>query len=558
MKKILLKYVFLVVITFLISINMYSYIGSFTSVSSEEDVLIAQKQKEDAFLSNTNYQLDNPNVILNPYGNCPLSAIVIFQTKDLTTPTITVKGKDGASDVSHTFTPSKEHILPIYGLYADYDNTIIIEASGKTKELKIKTDKLPDDFVKTSIVKKTSTSDFYFTTPENSGYTAAYDGDGEVRWYVIGDYKWDIQRLGNGHILMSNDKTISGGYSAGLTEMDLLGKVYFEYLIPGGYHHNVYELNSGNLLVISNNVNSKTVEDFIVEVDRSTGEIVKEIDLNKILKNKKTGNWFRATSLFYDVSTNSITVSGYNSDMIVNIDYASLNVNWLIGNKIPDNLKSYALKADGEVSNISNPLSVKSLNGNEFIFVNTGNGKISTYKIDYSTRTYKEVDSIDLSNKKDAYLEIDDNYIITQDNNIKEIKDDDVLFELDIDSPLYNTKKMGLYANDIFNGVMGSRLGTLGESKREKDHFIINPSKDKSILKKYNVKLKKDELGLKISGDFEKAKVQIILDNVLDKKTYNVVGNSRYINEDGIKGKYYIYLKINGKTYKIYKYAIFY
>ena len=52
--------------------------------------------------------------------------------------------------------------------------------------------------------------------------------NGEVRWYLIGDYKWDIQRLNNGHILLSSDKTLRGNYSIGLIEMDLLGKVYYE------------------------------------------------------------------------------------------------------------------------------------------------------------------------------------------------------------------------------------------------------------------------------------------------------------------------------------------
>ena len=37
-------------------------------------------------------------------------------------------------------------------------------------------------------------------------------------------------------------------------------------------------------------------------------------------------NWFKITSLVYDRNTNSIIVSGYNSNMLVNIDYASLNV----------------------------------------------------------------------------------------------------------------------------------------------------------------------------------------------------------------------------------------
>ena len=70
-----------------------------------------------------------------------------------------------------------------------------------------------------------------------------------------------------------------------------------------------------------------------------------------------------------------------------------------------------------------------------------------------------------------------------------------------------------------------------------------------------------------LGGDKKSDDVQIVLDNVLDKKTYILqelqdsngkVTVSRYISEDGIKGKYYIYLRISGKIYKLHKYVNFY
>ena len=557
MKKRVFKYVFLIIITFFISILIYNYVESFKPVHVDEDILLYQKNKENEYLSNTNYSFDNPNVVLNPYGNCPLSAVIVFQTKDLTTPSITIKGKNG-NDLSHTYTPSKVHILPVYGLYAGYDNKVIVDVSGKKKEIIIKTVDLPSDFPTSNIIVKRDTSDFYFTSFENIGYTAAFDGYGDVRWYVTGDYKWDIQRLNNGHILMSSDKAVFSDYSAGLMEMDLLGKVYFEYLIPGGYHHNVFEMGNGNLLTISNNISSNTTEDYIVEIDRNSGKIVKEIDLNDILDNKKKGNWFKATSLFYDVNTNSITVSGYNSDMIINIDYSTLNINWIIGKNVSSRFENYALSVDGDVHYPSKPLSLKYLSDNTFAFINKNGLIIDTYKVDYSNRSFKEIGTYKLDNDEDAYFELNEDYIITQNNTIKEITDDNTSFELKFNASLYNTKKMTLYANDIYTGVDGVKLGSLLESKSTRNYLLINSKKDDSVFKKYNIRLNKDVFGLKVSGSFKSSdKVQIILDNVLDKKTYDLKGNSRYINEDGISGKYYIYIRINGKIYKLYRYVIF-
>ena len=99
-------------------------------------------------------------------------------------------------------------------------------------------------------------------------------------------------------------------------------------------------------------------------------------------------------------------------------------------------------------------------------------------------------------------------------------------------------------------------------SKPSRDYLLFSV-KNKDISKKYNISLYKDVYGLKVKGSFSKDdKVQIILDNVLDKKTYELKINdngvsSRYINEEGIKGKYYIFLRINGKIYKLFKYVIF-
>ena len=576
MKKIIAKYILLILVTFAASIFIYKYVMANTPIDTESDLLYVQYQTEQQILSNTNYTIDNPNVVLNPYGNSPLSALIVFQTKDLTTTTVTIKGKNGADDIKHTFTPAKVHILPIYGLYAGYDNKVVIEASGTSKEITITTSPLPDDFSKVTDLSNEDfeTDEFYFTTPEEIGYTAAYDSNGEVRWYLVGDYKWDIQRLNNGHILLSSDKILSKNYSIGLIEMDLLGKVYYEYAIPGGYHHDVYELNNGNLLLASNKYDRSTTEDIAVEIDRATGNIVKEIDLYKILPGKKKGNWFGMNSLNYDINTNSITISGYNGNMIVNLDYPTLDINWIIADedKVDSEYKQYLLKASGDIDYPNKPESINLLSDNKMMFSSEIKGKkhLLTYQIDYSNRTVKELDDFELPTNEETYLEIigDDDYVITQGHTIMEIQDNNKVISMNVNSTLYNTKKMSSYANDVYTGVQGVRLGSLGESATTKNHVLLSAKSDDSILDKYKISLYKDVFGLKVQGTFkENDDVQIILDNVLDKKSYNLVvpedSNkkvtvSRYISEDGIKGKYYIYLRINGKIYKLHKYVNFY
>ena len=200
------------------------------------------------------------------------------------------------------------------------------------------------------------------------------------------------------------------------------------------------------------------------------------------------------------------------------------------------------------------------------------NGKkhILTYHINYTNRSVKQLYDYELNNDEETYLEVlgDNDYLITQGHTITEIKDDKKVISMNVNSTLYNTKKMSLYANDVYTGVQGIRLGSLGEDITIDNHILIGAKDGKDILDKYKITLYKDVFGLKVKGTFKESDdVQIILDNVLDKKTYSLqiakdsnkkVKASRYISEDGINGKYYIYLKINDTIYKLHKFVNFY
>ena len=117
-------------------------------VTGVVSMIASQEEIEEEFEID-GYTIDNPNIIINPYGNSPLTALVIFETSEYVSPTVTIKGDDELSTFTHTFDEGKEHYLPIYGLYADRDNEVIIEYElGDeivSKSIVITTDKLPDD-----------------------------------------------------------------------------------------------------------------------------------------------------------------------------------------------------------------------------------------------------------------------------------------------------------------------------------------------------------------------------------------------------------------------------
>ena len=573
-----IKYILLVIFAFATSILIYEYVEANEEVAIEDDILIYQQTLENEFLSKTDYSINEPKVILNPYGNSPLTALVIFETSDLTTPTITVKGKDGEDDLTHTFIPNKVHILPIYGLYPDYNNKVEISVSGITKTINIKTEKLPDDFIELENVSgDLDTDEFYFTTPEDKSYTAAYDKNGNVRWYLIGDYKWDINRLNNGHLLISSAKLVNlPYYSKGLVEIDLLGKVYFQYNIPNGYHHDVTELENGNFLLASNNLKDGTVEDYIIEIDRSTGEIIKNWNLHKLQNNEKE-NWLGLNSLFYSRKNNSITFAGTNNNMIGNIDYKSNEVNWLLADKenVPTKFQEYILDYD---FTLNKPQAINSLSDDEIAFINTKDDGLylTIIKIDNENKKAGLISETLVSeDKTEANLDITDenNYLFTGEKYIKDVNNDDDL-TIETDSTLYNSKKLSLYANDIYTSGPGTKLGSLGITPTTNNISVFFHKDGTEIMKDYDINLVKEADRLVVTGTFKASDdVTIILDNFLTKKTYDLPisntpyeGNkkddkkitvSKYINDEDVYGKYYIFIRINGVNYKLGKYVVF-
>ena len=310
--------------------------------------LVDEQASKEADFKIDGYTIDSPNVIKNPYGKSPLTALVIFRTTNSVSPTVTIHGDDDLTTFTHTFDSSTDHYLPIYGLYADRDNKVTISYKdgdqSVTKDITVTTDKLPDDMVLPTEVKADKeklANELYFFTPSSKGYAVAYDVNGDVRWYIDQLATWKIDRLNNGHLLLSTERLINQSYyTTGLYEMDLLGKVYTEFSLPGGYHHDYFEMANGNLLVSSDDFNSDagTVEDYIVELDRQTGEIVKKFDLKKVLntddgksENWSSYDWFHNNSVWYDEKTNVVILSGRHKDAVIAIDYDSGKLKWIIG-----------------------------------------------------------------------------------------------------------------------------------------------------------------------------------------------------------------------------------
>ena len=505
MKKIILL-VPIIILVF-ISIVYYYSIKSDNLVSYKDSLINEQKQYEKDFKS-SGYTIDNPNIILNPYEISPLTALVIFETADEVEPTVIINGKDKNTTFTNTFESNKVHYLPIYGLYPDYNNEITIKYGNISKTIYIKPDKLPDDFILSTNVESNKSkldNELYFFSPSSKGYMCAYDVNGDVRWYLTESFTWNINRLKNGNLLVSTERLVNPPYyTTGLYEIDLLGKIYTEYKLNGGYHHDYFELENGNILVASDNFDSGTVEDYIVELDRKTGDIVKTFDLKNILnmndgksENWTDYDWFHNNAVWYDKNTNSITLSGRHQDAVINIDYDTGKLNWIIGD--PTNWSSeyqkYFFKPIGDFEwQWSQHAAMITPEGYVFIFDNGNNkSKIKDeyvpaidsysrgvmYKIDTTNMTIEQVWQYGKERGSSYYSPyisdvdyIDTNHYIVHSGGISykdgviqnqpaglvgadtlksittELLNDEIIFEIELPTNNYRVEKMSLYSGN--------------------------------------------------------------------------------------------------------------
>lgn len=557
----------------------------------EASLATKQAQYEEAFTTDDS-SFNEPKIILNPYKNSPLTALVIFKTNEAIAPTVTIQGKDEKTSITHTFPATTEHYLPIYGLYADYDNTIKMsyEINGQPNisTISIRTAPLPKNVARAEITtanREQLDNSLYFFMPSGKNLAAAYDINGDVRWYLDQQTAWNNARLKNGHLLISTERLVNTPYyMTGLYEIDLLGKIYKEYSIPGGYHHDYFEMPNGNLLIASNDFNptNDTVEDYIIEIDRETGNIIKNFDLKKILPKENTGNenysgadWFHNNSIWYDENTNNIILSGRHQDAVIAVSYTSGQLDWIIGDKTnwPESYANYFFTPIGENFEWqwSQHAAMVTPEGDIFLFDNGNNkSKITEnyipatnsysravmYRIDSEARTIEQIYQYGKERGSEFYSpyisDVDyleaGHYLISSGgiskkngeiqnqpagvtdadellSNTVEQKDGETIFEIKLPINTYRVEKLSAYYDDEGNLALGkaSRTGKLIKSTTNNVEYglMSGTKKMDNDYKAHNIKLKAEEDRLGIMGDFaEGSSFEVILTKGFEKRQY--------------------------------------
>ncbi len=288
---------------------------------------------------------DTPLIIQDPFDRTPLTAMAVFSTSEDTIIRMTVAGDTPADTLTSEFPASKRHRLPILGLYPERKNTITIEklVDGNVTESKvvyITTESLPSN-LQDSVEITSNTGEavpgLTMISGQSSTTPYAFDSSGVVRWYCkVKTEGHGYFPLADGRFIYMNDDVLTATfkrpYCTHAYDMDFLGRIHNIYLVPNGTHHDVQEKTpGGNIFFISNSLENH-VEDLIVEMDRNSGKIVKQLKLGNVIKNifDTTYDWAHINTVSYNPADGTILISPRNISSGIKIDWLTGKIVWIL------------------------------------------------------------------------------------------------------------------------------------------------------------------------------------------------------------------------------------
>lgn len=291
------------------------------------------------------YSFEEPLVVVNPYRSSPLSAVAIFTTEEEIGGAVVAKGHAPEDDVTGSFPATATHYVPILGLYSGGVTEVELTLDdGRSTTLQVETE--PVTIAASDIhaeMYDASAYDFSQLTVchliGNRGY-GAFDSSGDLRWAILNTGFQGKVLLEDGHLLIGTAERYNSmnWWSNGLREVDALGRVYAEYIFPGGTHHDFIQLPNGNYMAVSNKPETLDSEDYIVEIDAATGEVAWELALDALLPTddgaafgQSEEDWAHINGVSYDAANDLVLISARHLDAIVAVRKQDKTLAWVLG-----------------------------------------------------------------------------------------------------------------------------------------------------------------------------------------------------------------------------------
>lgn len=371
MKKVIIIGIIFVVIL-LIAVIGSILVSSNVEIKKVDDILSLQTKLDDTY-SCYGYTIDNPKIVVDPYDNAPLSALIMFETKSASRVKVYVNDVFLYEEEDDT----KEHYLDIYNLLIN-DNKVSLVLDDKKYEYDIKTDNIEIDLPTVTVDK----DEILFVSIDN--FLVGINSNNQVVYYLEG-FTNNVIQLSNGHLLVTTNRVNNDNSYVSVTEIDMLGKIYNDYVIFDGYKSLSYQMENGNYLVLSNSV---------LEIDRQNGNVVHEFSFDE------EDEWL---SLSYE--NNQVVLTGKSKTIYFDYDKSTKDVvneqNSILENKIHIRYGNYYKKAVQNRFGQSKETNIDDLDINLLFYK-----KVDKNYDDYQIEFNYEFDRIVVSKKKDKEIYI--------------------------------------------------------------------------------------------------------------------------------------------------------
>ena len=338
----------------------------------------AIKERLDAEYAAGGYSEAAPFVAQDPFGTDTLSCYVRFATTDSVTVSYTVAGRKKTGDTPKvaTFsrtprggdTPATEHEFKVIGLIPNHKNKVTLtctaqDGASRTSTFTVKTPALKGEeeerLAVTAGESNTPLADGLFAILGNDSskldFMYLYDNAGQIRGEVpiIGYRSHRLLFPGDGSMIMSVSTTKMAQINANGQVVNVWSTGDYEL------HHDYAFDDDGNLLVLASHAGSEAdldvdraaadkdkgervnVEDLVIKVDVTTGDVSLVVDLGDIFPDLKASakvasdgdlDWIHINTIQW-LGGGTVLLSSRETSTVIKLTdiYGTPTVDWLIG-----------------------------------------------------------------------------------------------------------------------------------------------------------------------------------------------------------------------------------
>jgi len=266
--------------------------------------------------------------------------------------------------------------LPIFGLYADYANTVLVKyyegtLLAKEMSLSITTPAWKDPFGPDALYKAPEKivprnnavaldySYFMLKATATGSSPVVLDTDGEIRWVGIKNASTQSS------IFYGNGMYVGSGSAVTRTELDGRYVQLADYSASNAVtflgHHNYDRGKDGILIEVNRTTETEAA---ILEINPVTGAVLRTFDLATIIENnmlaygdnpsgfvRRGVDFFHNNSATYWAAQNTLVVSS-RENFVIGIDYTTQQIKWILGDTTKlwytyPSLRRYALTMTG-------------------------------------------------------------------------------------------------------------------------------------------------------------------------------------------------------------------